>query len=103
MALFCYVSKQIEKDVTTHGIAKDRLLEFQADVERRQSLAGFDHFPPPCLTKKRLFGYNFRMIAAEKRVGEHLVVVCLRLVIRGGNDYADFLRDPPTWAVRHYD
>ena len=35
-------------------------------------------------------------------VGEHLVVVLLRLVVRGGNEYGAFLDDPPTWAARHF-
>lgn len=103
MAILCYVTREIQNDASTHGIAKDRLTKFAGDVEKRQSLAGFDHFPSPCLTKKKLFGFNFRMIAAEMLVGEHLVIVFLRLVIRGGNEYSDFLRDPPTWANCFYD
>ena len=42
------------------------------------------------------------MVAAEKKVGEHLVVVLLRLLVRGGNEYGPFLRDPATWAKRSY-
>ncbi len=103
MSLLCYVTKQLQGDASRFGIAKSDIEKFAKKVEQRQSLAGFDHFPPPCLTKKKIFGFNYRLIAAEKRVGEHLVVVFLRLVIRGGNEYADFLRDPPTWAVRCYD
>ncbi|MEX1028178.1 MAG: hypothetical protein WD049_09265 [Candidatus Paceibacterota bacterium] len=103
MALFCYVTERLKKDAGTHGIAQDRVESFHKEIESKQSLAGFDHFPPPCLTKKKVFGFNFRLIAAEKRVGDHLVVVLLRLVIRGGNEYSDFLRDPPTWAGRFYD
>jgi hypothetical protein len=103
MSLFCYVTQQLQKDATSHGIALSKIEGFKAEVEARQSLAGFDHFPPPCLTKKKIFGFNYRLIAAEKLVGEHLVVVFLRLVIRGGNEYTDFLRDPPTWAGRYYD
>lgn len=101
MALFCYVTDQVQTDATTHGIAKARVTDFAHEVEKRQSLAGFDHFPPPCLTKKKIFGYNFRLIAAEKRVGEHLVIVLLRLVVRGSSDYSSFLGDPPTWATRY--
>ena len=103
MAILCYVSERIKHDVSTHGIPKHKLDDFKAEVEKRQSLAGFDHFPPPCLTKKKLFGYNFRMIAVEKQIADHLVVIFLRLVIRGGNDYADFNRDPPTWAAKFFD
>lgn len=103
MALLCFVTDQLLKDATTHGIGKARVEAFAKEVEKRQSVAGFDHFPPPCLTKKKIFGFNFRLIAAEKHVGEHLVVVLLRLVVRGGNEYGAFLDDPPTWAGRHYD
>jgi hypothetical protein len=102
MALLCYVTDQVRTDATTHGIAKAKVIAFAQEVEKRQSLAGFDHFPPPCLTKKKIFGYNFRLIAAEKRVGEHLVVVLLRLVVRSGGEYEAFLEDPPTWATRHF-
>lgn len=101
MALLCYITDQVLKDATTHGIAKNKLAAFAQEVEKRQSLAGFDHFPPPCLTKKKIFGFNFRLIAAEKRVGEHLVVVFLRLVVRGSSEYGAFLEDPPAWATRH--
>lgn len=103
MSILCYISDQIKKDVTTHGIPKKKLDDFANEVEKRQSLSGFDHFPPPCLTKKKLFGYNYRMIAIEKLVGAHLVIIFLRLVIRGGNDYADFNRNPPEWAARYFD
>ncbi len=103
MAILCYVTDQIQYDVTTHGIAKDDLKKFAANVEKRQSLAGFDHFPPPCLVKKKIFGFNYRMIAAEKLVGDHLVVVFLRLVVRGGNEYADLQRDPSTWVTRSFE
>jgi hypothetical protein len=103
MALLCYVTNQLLEDATTHGVAKAKVDSFAKEVELRQSLAGFDHFPPPCLTKKKIFGFNFRLIAAEKHVDEHLVVVLLRLVVRGGNEYTTFLDDPPTWAGRHYD
>ncbi|MGA7305857.1 MAG: hypothetical protein WBW88_13340, partial [Rhodothermales bacterium] len=103
MSLFCYVTEQLKEDATSHGIALSKIDGFKDEVEARQSLAGFDHFPPPCLTKKKIFGFNYRLIAAEKRVGEHLVVVFLRLVIRGGNEYTSFLRDPPTWAGRYFD
>ncbi len=102
MALFCYVTKQIVNDVTTHGVAKSRLDEFAKEIEKRQSVAGFDHFPPPCLTKKKIFGFHYRLIAAEKHFGDHLVVVLLRLVVRGDHEYSAFLDDPSTWAQRHY-
>jgi hypothetical protein len=103
MALLCFVTDQLLKDATTHGVAKSKVEAFATEIEKRQSVAGFDHFPPPCLTKKKIFGFNFRLIAAEKHVGDHLVIVLLRLVVRGSNDYAAFLDDPPTWAGRHYD
>ena len=102
MAILCYVTDQIRKDASTHGIPRNKLDDFASDLEERQSLAGFDHFPPPCLTKKKIFGFNFRLIAAEKQLGDHVVVVLLRLVVRGGADYAEFLRDPPGWAQRFY-
>lgn len=103
MALLCYVTDTVKADAGLHGIAKARIESFRQTIEDKQSLAGFNHFPPPCLTKKKLFGYNYRLIAVEKRVGDHLAVILLRLVTRGGNDYADFLRDPPAWAARFYD
>jgi hypothetical protein len=103
MSILCYVTEQIQKDATTHGIGKPRVAAFAEEIEKRQSLAGFDQFPPPCLTKKKIFGFNYRLVAAEKRIGEHLVVVLLRLVVRGGNEYGSFLENPPAWAGRHFD
>lgn len=102
MSILCYVSEQVKSDATKHSVSKDKVVAFAKDVEERQSLARFDHFPPPCLTKKKIFGYSFRLIAVEKRVGDHLVIIFLRIVPRGG-EYGAFLDAPPFYAGKYYD
>ena len=102
MAILCYVTDQIRKDAAIQGIPKSKLDDFAKEVEKKQSLAGFDHFPQPCLVKKKLFGFSNRMIAAEEFVGEHLVVIFLRMLIRGGHEYEALQQDASTWAQRSY-
>lgn len=103
MSILCYISDQFRKDATSHGVPSDKIQSLADDVEKRQSLAGFDHFPPPCLTKKKWAAYNNRVVAVEKLIGGNVVVILLRLLIRGGNDYAAFNRNPPEWAGKFFD
>src|SRR5437868_4461909 len=104
MAILCFVTERLFKDATTHGIARNKVEAFAKEVELRQSLNGFSRFPTPCLTKKKIFGFNYRLVAVEKHFAEHKVVVCLRLVIRGNKkEYDAFQDDPPGWALRFYD
>jgi hypothetical protein len=106
MAILCLISDTIRQDASTHGVPKGKLDEFAAEIEKTQSLSQFDHFPPPCLVKKKKFGYKNRMIGVLKYVGEHSVVVMLRMIMHGGaekNDYRDFQLDPAGWAGKYLD
>ena len=103
MAILCYVSEELLKDARNHGIQRAKIDKLVHQVETSQSLAVFNHFPYPCLTKKQAFARNFRLVAVERRVGEHLVVVLLRLMVRGGSEYEEFCHDAVGWAARHAD
>ncbi|MBX3419344.1 MAG: hypothetical protein KF851_17195 [Pirellulaceae bacterium] len=106
MAILCLVSETIRQDASRHGVPKGKLDEFASEIEKTQSLSQFDHFPPPCLVKKKKFGYKNRMIGVLKYVGDHSVVVMLRMIMHGGaekNDYRDFQVDPAGWAGKYFD
>lgn len=106
MAILCLISDTIRQDASTHGVPKGKLDEFALEIEKTQSLSQFDHFPPPCLVKKKKFGYKNRMIGVLKYVGEHSVVVMLRMIMHGGaekNDYRDFQVDPAGWAGKYFE
>src|SRR5207244_2781272 len=60
-------------------------------VERDQSIANWDRFPAPCV-KKSLGTY--RLIAAEQRVGEDLIICFLALMARGDGRYYQFQENP---------
>lgn len=53
-----------------------------------QSLEIFDRFPPPFLKKR--FERQIRLVARDFIVGKDIVVVFLRLFVRGGNEYKQF-------------
>ena len=101
MAFFCYVTDQLREDAKKHNIDDARVTSFASEVEKRQSLAGFDKFRPPFLVKKKFLGDQFRLIVTEKPVREHQVVVLLRILVRWSNDYINFHKDH-SWAARPF-
>ncbi len=95
MALLVYASDELRNDARNMGVTKDKVNEFAGEIEASQSTAFFDRFPPPFLTCKKKWAYNNRLIAAEQKIGEHLVVLLLRLLVKG-NEYQHFENDPET-------
>src|SRR5688500_7254005 len=99
MSLFVYASDARREDAKRQGINLETVHDFCKEVEKSQSTSTFDRFPPPYLTRKRKWDYNNRLIAAEHNVGEHLVVVLLRLVVKSSRDYqVEFTNDPHSYA-----
>jgi len=61
-------------------------------IEGTQQLAGLDRHGPTA-RKKRLGG-NFRLIARVTVLDDDTIVQLLRVLPRGGHDYAAFCLDP---------
>jgi tetratricopeptide (TPR) repeat protein len=102
MALFVFVTENCKDDANTHGLL-DEVERFKERVESTQSTSLFDHFPPPYLVKKRLGGRQGRLIADQRTVGDHAVVVFLAILIRGDRAYEDqFVKDPVGYGQRHF-
>src|SRR5215469_13303540 len=101
MTLFAYITDQLRHDAQTMGVPESKLEAFAKDeVEQKQSTSSFDRFPAPFLTRKKIWAYNKRLIAAERRVGEHVVIILLRLLVKG-NEYSSFENDPVTVGERY--
>jgi hypothetical protein len=87
MAIYVYITRQCAKDADKQNYSED-VERFKSKLESLQSLESFDRFPPPHLKKR--FERQIRLVAGERQIGDHLVVVFLRLLVRGGSEYKQF-------------
>jgi hypothetical protein len=87
MSIYVYTTRQCAKDAKTQGY-NEIVENFAKEVERSQRIDRFEPFPPPHLKKR--FERQIRLIASAREVGEHTVVVFLRLFLRGGSEYQQF-------------
>ena len=102
MTLLVFVSDECRAGARKHGLT-EIIERLSADVEERQSLSQFDHFPPPYIVKKKLLGRQPRLVADLRKVGDHMVAVFLVVMIRGSNEYEDeFCRDPVAYGERNF-
>lgn len=99
MSLFVYVTDECRKDIQKYSLGAD-VDRFTQRLLQAQQTNLFDPFPPPYLKKR--FLRQIRLIASQQRFGEHLVVIFLRLLVRGDDEYKDgFLKDPKTYGAKH--
>ena len=103
MAIYVYESKQFSDDAVRRGVTRENIeRQLVRWVEERQSIACFDRFPIPFLTKKKFADFNNRVIAAEEVLSvngvKHQVVVLLRLVLRSSREYGRYANDPAEFA-----
>lgn len=101
MSLFVYVSENCVEDARKHNLAFE-VQRLQDRVEETQSTNLFVPFPPPYLVKKKLGGRQGRLIAEKRTVGDHAVIICLALLIRGHRAYEEFSQDPLAYGKRHF-
>jgi hypothetical protein len=102
VTLLVFVSEECRVGARKHGLT-EIIERLSADVEERQSLSQFDHFPPPYIVKKKLLGRQPRLVADLRKVGDHMVAVFLVVMIRGSNEYEDeFCRDPVAYGERNF-
>jgi len=89
MALFAVITEACANDAQRHGQAA-----FVANVKRAidedQNLTGFDFFFPTPFVKKSL-GRSFRMIGYRVPIGDDEIILLLRVLARGSNEYEYFL------------
>lgn len=95
MALFVYQTEECKEDSRNHSIEReinifiDRIL-----LTQRTTL--FDNFPPPYLKKR--FKRQLRLLCAERKSGDDVVIVFYRILVRGGSEYLNFLKAPKNYG-----
>lgn len=99
MAIFVYITPECQKDAQGQGCWPE-VQKFAQRVRKEQRTSILDHFPPPYLKKR--FRRQERLIASERNIGEHLVVIFHRLLIRGSKPYEHFLLDPLGYGDQHF-
>ena len=92
MALYVYPSERFLEDTREDGIPTDKVLALADQLERAQSTDRFDTFSYPYLIKTQ-WDYQRRLIAAEVEYEGHLVLIFLRLLVRGNLDCQRFYAD----------
>jgi hypothetical protein len=102
MTLFVYITESCRDDASTHGMISE-VDGLRQKVEEKQNTSQFDRFPSPYLVKKKLGSRQGRLIAEEREIGEHVVIVFLAVMIRGSREYASgFGADPQVYGETHF-
>src|SRR4051794_15314885 len=99
MPLFVHVTEDCYAQASRHGLANE-LDHFRDRVEKSQGTSLFDPFPPPFLVRKKFGGRQGRLIAVNRPVVEHTVVILAALLIRGDRTYTEFSDDPSAFQDR---
>jgi len=98
MALFVYTTKECKEDIQHHSMGDD-VDRFRERLLKEQRTSIFNNFPPPYMKKR--FQRQFRLIALQHEFGDHLVVVFLRVLVRGERDYGKFIDDSKSYGDRY--
>lgn len=99
MSVLVYIHPDCERDAKTQGYFED-VNRFKEAILKDQRTTLFDNFPPPFLKKR--FSRQHRLIAAEQKINGNIVVCFLRLLIRGGDEYLNFIRNPKNYGDNHF-
>lgn len=91
MPIYVHITAKCDADASTHG-QSSLLANVKIQVEGTQSLTGFGFFLPTSFVKKPL-GRSFRLVGYRVSIGSDELVLFLRILARGGNDYAYFLEN----------
>lgn len=97
MSLYVHVTEQCENEAQSHGVSQ-LLTNLKKNIEDNQNLIGFGFFSPSKYIKKGL-ARGFRLIAYQTTVQEDELVLFLRVLPRGSNEYNLFsnnIKDNPT-------
>jgi hypothetical protein len=99
MAIYVIITEQCKNDLQEHQMELT-VNSFRDRILRDQNMNLFDNFPPPFLKKR--FSRPQRLVAASLPVDgtDDVVVIFLRFLIRGGNEYTSFIADPKSYKKR---
>jgi hypothetical protein len=102
MAIHIIISEECRKDLQEHQM-ESTVNSFRDRILSDQRLNLFDNFPPPFLKKR--FSRQHRLLAASINVEntDDVVVIFLRFLIRGGNEYLSFVEDPKSFRAAWVD
>jgi hypothetical protein len=90
MAIYVFVTDSAKEDCKRHGMDAHILERFAERIENSQQLEVFErNNPHPILVKKKFYGHDRRLIALQKHVETDTIIVILRILIRGSNEYTD--------------
>lgn len=95
MALYVYITDECKKTAEQHSYL-EKVEGFKQRIINEQRTTLFDNFPPPYLKKR--FERQIRLIAAERFIGEDIIVVFYRVFVRGEKDYSSFLANPRAYG-----
>lgn len=91
MPIYVHVTDDCANEANRHG--QSSLVDgVRQGVETTQSLTGFDYFLPTPFIKKSL-GRSFRLIGYRVPIGNDELILFLRVLARGGNEYEYFLEN----------
>lgn len=93
MSLFVFPTKRFLEDTQKDGTPTDKVQALADDLEQAQSSDRFAMYSYPYLIKTQ-WDYRRRLIAAEVEHEGHLVLMFLRLLVRGGQECQRFFDDP---------
>lgn len=99
MALLVTITDECQEDIRNHSIQKEVNL-FKNRLLESQRTSFFDNFPPPYLKKR--FKRQLRLIASEQRVGDDIVIVFCRILVRGQGEYGKFLEAPKDYGDKYF-
>lgn len=89
MALYVFITDSCRADAERHG-QRDFLASVKQAIEETQNFVGFSFFLPTPFLKKGL-GRSFRLIAYRVPIGNDELILFLRVLARGSNEYEYFL------------
>lgn len=89
MALYVVITDNCQGDANRHGLSS-LVGNLRDSIKRTQNLVGFDAFLPTPFLKKSL-GRSFRLIGYRTPVADDELILFLRVLARGSNEYEAFL------------
>lgn len=92
MAILAYITERCRSEAAEHALVED-LTKLQTRLEKTQNLSQFDRFPVPFMVKKKFGGQQARLIAQQRNLGDHAVVIFLAVMIKGSHDYPAFVKN----------
>lgn len=101
MALFVHTTEECERDILRHALTKEvdnfrerRLIKTQ-NPNLLERYAGTPY-------RKKQFTRQIRLIAYQHIIDEHIIIVFLKLMVRGSEEYRSFIKDRKGYGDRYF-